>query len=623
MEPEPEPEPPVSNLADVEREVNNLAHALCQIYGGGNTGEAAFSNKVAYALDKLFRSFGRAKPGRGCLNYPEFAGAMRNVASSHGLSDSYVDPDVLSDLFMHCDQGGSGYVADHQLRDFLVMRRRARKQRARKRGEAARRRQQKRFKGPPPRRGQRLPWARKPPRRAKKVAAGLGVHPGGGVRGRRRRPKGNALQGQQSGPPKPWHQQRGSGARRRAARGKAGTVSMAHVRCAPMARRLLAAQPLLGWAKAFAHYDRTRKRCMQFSEFKKAARAAFAKAFPGEEAELLRGEAVEELRELFSSVDSNKDGFIGTAEFKAFLVACTSVFLGATAPTVTSDSDPNTSGAEKGTGELAPLLRPRRRPQESGAVGGWMAPTAASQGRNSVGSARPLRRRSQGNRSESRGRVTLKPIEGEPSFLKPTARSKLGARRKHKYDNRDLKQKHANRRAASAMAGEIASEQDSSNRRASEGAPRRQPPKLVYGGASSVASIASVASVASEQECVRPSAPAPHVHLSNLGAPVLLPPLGISICMCAASVGANAHCSLQPLLSAHLLRPCAGSPRTRISSSRTPALLAGRFDRPVRRGQPRCPCRALAPSRALLAWRARSTPCWIGCAAKRRRRRSG
>jgi hypothetical protein len=59
---------------------------------------------------------------------------------------------------------------------------------------------------------------------------------------------------------------------RRRARDKAASVSSLHVQCAPVARRLLAAQTLQGWAKAFCRYDRTRARCMQWREVRDRCR---------------------------------------------------------------------------------------------------------------------------------------------------------------------------------------------------------------------------------------------------------------------------------------------------------------------------------------------------------------
>jgi Ca2+-binding EF-hand superfamily protein len=443
--------------------VAHFAHALAVVFGG-TTGEAAFISKVSFALDRLFRSFGRSKPGRGALNYPEFAGALRHVASQHGMDQRYVEKDVLADLFMFCDDDSDGYVKDFELRDFLLTHRRARRQRLRQKSQVARRKQAPRFRGPPPRRGQQLPRARMGPKRRIKIAPGLGLNRGvrgGGVRGRRRRkPPPPQDAGLARGGERRWVQQRG--AARRRARDKAASTNMAHVRCAPMARRLLAAQTLQGWARAFCRYDRSRARCMQWREFKQSVRAACRETFEGEDALLTTASSEEELRQLFAAVDSDSDGFIGTKEFKIFLVGCTSAFLAATEPGsvaagrargaasdgVDSDDGDTSSGA-------MPLLRRQRRGRGAGGhASGWMAPTAASlamgtqdsslpKGRDSLGDAKPLRRRSQGGSSGGHhGRVLLAPlVDVTASFLKPTRASRLGERTKHVYDGRDLRHK--------------------------------------------------------------------------------------------------------------------------------------------------------------------------------------
>lgn len=249
----------------------HFAHALVQVFGGGSSGEAAFMSKSAFALDKLFRSFGRSKPGRGMLTFPEFAGALRHVASQHDMDKRYVEDDVVADLFMFCDGDSDGFVRDVELRDFLLQHRRARRRKMRQNSHVARRKQAPRFRGPPPRRGQRLPRARKGPKRRVKIAPGLGLNRGvrgGGVRGRRRRkPLGT---GGQAASNRHWMQQRDVARRR--ARDKAASVSSLHVQCAPVARRLLAAQTLQGWAKAFCRYDRTRARCMQWREVRDRCR---------------------------------------------------------------------------------------------------------------------------------------------------------------------------------------------------------------------------------------------------------------------------------------------------------------------------------------------------------------
>jgi Ca2+-binding EF-hand superfamily protein len=242
----------------------HFAHALAQVFGGSSS-EAAFMSKSAFALDKLFRSFGRSKPGRGMLNFPEFAGALRHIVSQHDMDKRYVEADVVADLFMFCDGDSDGFVRDVELRDFLLQHRRARRRKMRQTGRVARRKQVPRFRGPPTRRGKYLPRARVGPQRKVKVAPGLGLNRGvrgGGVRGRRRRKPLGA--GGQVVSNHRWKQQRDMA--RRQARNKAASVNTLHVQCAPVARRLLAAQTLQGWATAFCRYDRTRARCMQWRE---------------------------------------------------------------------------------------------------------------------------------------------------------------------------------------------------------------------------------------------------------------------------------------------------------------------------------------------------------------------
>eukprot|EP01043_Picozoa_sp_COSAG02_P022198 COSAG02_NODE_1147_length_14223_cov_4.760337_8_plen_366_part_00 len=244
--------------------LGHFAHALGQVFGGSSS-EAAFMSKSAFALDKLFRSFGRSRPGRGMLNFPEFAGALRHIVSQHDMDKRYVETDVVADLFMFCDVDSDGFVSDVELRDFLLQHRRARRRKMRQNGHVARRKQVPRFRGPPPRRGKRLPRARAGPQRRVKIAPGLGLNRGVrgvGVRGRRRRkPLGAAGQTASN---RHWKQQRDVA--RRQARNKVASVNTLHVQCAPVARRLLAAQTLQGWAKAFCRYDRTRARCMHWRE---------------------------------------------------------------------------------------------------------------------------------------------------------------------------------------------------------------------------------------------------------------------------------------------------------------------------------------------------------------------
>lgn len=244
----------------------HFAHALAQVFAGGSLGEAVFSSKVGFALDKLFRSFGRSKPGRGMLNFPEFTGALRHVVSQHNMDTRYAETDVVADVFMFCDGNGNGYVSDFELRNFLLDHWRARRSTMRLKSQVARRKQAPRFRGPPPRRGQRLPRVRMGPKRRFKIAPGLGLNRGvrsGGVRGRRRRKPlvrdaGHGVSNRY------WIQQRN--AARHQARTKIASVNALHMQCAPMARRLLAAQTLQGWANAFCQYDRTRARSMQWRE---------------------------------------------------------------------------------------------------------------------------------------------------------------------------------------------------------------------------------------------------------------------------------------------------------------------------------------------------------------------
>ena len=97
--------------------LGHFAHALSIVFGGDMPqGEASFLSTVSFALDRLFRSFGRSKPGRGSLNYPEFAGALRDTVKKHGLDSRYIEKDVLADLFMVCDSDSDGYVKDFELR---------------------------------------------------------------------------------------------------------------------------------------------------------------------------------------------------------------------------------------------------------------------------------------------------------------------------------------------------------------------------------------------------------------------------------------------------------------------------------------------------------------------------
>ena len=240
----------------------HFAHALAQVFGG-SSGEAAFMSKAGFALDKLFRSFGRSKPGRGMLSFPEFAGALRHTVSQHTMDKRYVEVDVVADVFMVCDANSDGYVSDVDFRDFLLQHRRDRQKKLRQKSQVARRKQAPRFRGPPPRRGQRLPRVHMGPKPRVKIAPGLGLNRGvrSGVRGRRRRQPRVTDRGADS---RYWVQQRDAALRR--ARDKAASVNSLHVRCAPVARRLLAAQTLQGWAQAFCRYDRTRARCMQWRE---------------------------------------------------------------------------------------------------------------------------------------------------------------------------------------------------------------------------------------------------------------------------------------------------------------------------------------------------------------------
>ena len=243
--------------------LGHFAHALAQIFGGSSS-EAGFMSKAGFELDKLFRSFGRSKPGRGVLNFPEFTGALRHVVSKHDMDKRYVETDVVADLFMFCDGNSDGYVSDAELCDFLLHNRRARRKKMQQNSQVARRKQAPRFRGPAPRRGQGLPRARIGPKRRVKIAPGLGLTRGvrgGGVRGRRRRKP--VATGKDNGR-RSWIQQHNMARRR--ARHKAASVNTLHAQCASVARRLLAAQTLQGWVKAFCRYDRTRARCMQWRE---------------------------------------------------------------------------------------------------------------------------------------------------------------------------------------------------------------------------------------------------------------------------------------------------------------------------------------------------------------------
>ena len=133
-------------------------------------------------------------------------------------------------------------------------------------------------------------------------------------------------------------------------------------------------------------------------QFKQAVRSACRETFDGDDPLFSSAAGEEELQQLFRAVDSDIDGFIGTKEFKNFLVGCTSVFL--------RDTDPDTGDTDALGGEktaLSPddepgqnisalkhhqgmpstvLLRRKRRVHNvvsSSATVGWLAPTAASQ----------------------------------------------------------------------------------------------------------------------------------------------------------------------------------------------------------------------------------------------------
>lgn len=234
-------------------------------------------------------------------------------------------------------------------------------------------------------------------------------------------------------------------------------------------------------------------------QFKQSVRAACRESFDGEDALFANATAEEELRQLFRAIDSDSDGFIGTKEYKAFLVGCTSAFLSdigpesdyAAAPdkrVVNMDSSDDlsleTHGLLQQQGPPSTmLLRRRRRGQDTSAAVGWMAPTSASQamcnrssmpnGRDSLGGPKPVRRRSQGSEG-IRGGVMLTPlVDATASFLRPTRVSRLGQREKHRFDQRDLRYKSSStrskqtsdqatvpRRAASAMELQPSSQRD-------------------------------------------------------------------------------------------------------------------------------------------------------------------
>eukprot|EP01044_Picomonas_judraskeda_P002255 COSAG03_NODE_156_length_11431_cov_14.727674_4_plen_491_part_00 len=239
-------------------------------------------------------------------------------------------------------------------------------------------------------------------------------------------------------------------------------------------------------------------------QFKQSVRAACRETFDGEDALFASAAAEGELRQLFRAIDSDSDGFIGTKEYKTFLVGCTSVFLtemgaesarpaGPGGKNVALDSEDLSQEAHglQGQQELPStmLLRRRRRGHDTGYTVGWMAPTAASQamgtqssmakGRNSLGAPKPLRRRSHGG---EHGRVVLAPlVDATASFLRPTRVSKLGQREKHIFDERDViyrslsthrrqpsVQATVPRRAASAMELQAPAQRDQSRRLSEE-----------------------------------------------------------------------------------------------------------------------------------------------------------
>ena len=225
-------------------------------------------------------------------------------------------------------------------------------------------------------------------------------------------------------------------------------------------------------------------------QFKQSVRAACRETFDGEDALFANAAAEEELRQLFRAIDSDSDGFIGTKEYKTFLVGCTSVFLtdlgaesaqpaGPGSKNVALDSDDlsqEANGSQRQQ-ELPStmLLRRRRRVHDAGNTLGWMAPTAASQAMSTrssmpkgLGVPKPLRRRSQGEH----GKVVLAPlVDATASFLRPTRVSQLGQREKHMFDERDLRHRRqpsdqatVPRRAASAMELQPLVQRDQSRR---------------------------------------------------------------------------------------------------------------------------------------------------------------
>eukprot|EP01043_Picozoa_sp_COSAG02_P022197 COSAG02_NODE_1147_length_14223_cov_4.760337_7_plen_506_part_00 len=223
-------------------------------------------------------------------------------------------------------------------------------------------------------------------------------------------------------------------------------------------------------------------------QFKQSVRAACRETFDGEDALFASTAAEEELRQLFRAIDSDCDGFIGTKEYKTFLVGCTSAFLSDIAPESgyvaaldkvamgsSDDLSSDTHGLRQQEGlPSTVLLRRRRRGQVTSEAVGWMAPTAASQamsngtsipkGRDSLGGPKPIRRRSQGSEATSGGVMLAPLVDATASFLRPTRVSRLGQREKHRFDERDLRYKSSlrhgkhvsdqatvSRRSASAM----------------------------------------------------------------------------------------------------------------------------------------------------------------------------
>lgn len=200
-------------------------------------------------------------------------------------------------------------------------------------------------------------------------------------------------------------------------------------------------------------------------QFKQSVRAACRETFDGEDALFASTAAEKELRQLFRAIDSDSDGFIGTKEYKTFLVGCTSVFLSDIVPESgyvaapdkvamgsSDDLSPDTHGLRQQQGLASTvLLRRKRRGQDTSAAVGWMAPTVASQamsnessipkGRDSLGGPKPLRRRSQGSEATSGGVILAPLVDATASFLRPTRVSRLGQREKHRFDERDLRYK--------------------------------------------------------------------------------------------------------------------------------------------------------------------------------------